>query len=97
MATSADAIANASTGTVSVSASVTVIENVPDNKVGLRFLLISGKKTDLLVDPNATLDFVKKAIYEAWPQGTIPFFNIELKRRETERKARLLRDRKMGC
>ncbi len=63
---SQDAI-NASTGTV--SASVIVNETVPETRVNLRFLLVTGKKTDMLVDPKNTIETVKKAIYEVWPKG----------------------------
>ncbi|KAI8824108.1 ubiquitin-related domain-containing protein [Fimicolochytrium jonesii] len=46
---------------------VVVNDRVPNNKVNLRFLLISGRRTDLLFDPTATVDFVRSQIFEAWP------------------------------
>lgn len=50
-------------------ASVVVNDKVPADKVNLRFLLVSGKRTDLLFDANETVDGVKTKIFEAWPRG----------------------------
>ncbi|KAJ3284714.1 hypothetical protein HDU76_008251, partial [Blyttiomyces sp. JEL0837] len=48
--------------------SVIVIDKVPEDKVNLRLLLVSGKKSDLLVNPSDTIDTVKQKIVDTWPK-----------------------------
>ncbi|KAI9014661.1 hypothetical protein BC832DRAFT_526631, partial [Gaertneriomyces semiglobifer] len=40
---------------------------VPSDKVNLRFLLVNGRKTDMLVDEANTIDEIKKMIWTVWP------------------------------
>ncbi|KAI9204291.1 uncharacterized protein BJ171DRAFT_506869 [Polychytrium aggregatum] len=45
----------------------TINDKVPDGQVNLRFLLVNGNKTDLLVLPTDTFEVVRKRIFEQWP------------------------------
>ncbi|TPX40004.1 hypothetical protein SeMB42_g06167 [Synchytrium endobioticum] len=42
--------------------------NANSNQVGLRLLLVSGKKHDVLADPTETVDAVRRRVYENWPK-----------------------------
>ncbi|KAJ3002817.1 Ubiquitin-like protein 3 [Thoreauomyces humboldtii] len=46
---------------------VVVNAKVPADKVNLRFLLISGRRTDLLCNAGDTIEDVKARIHAAWP------------------------------
>ncbi|TPX56268.1 hypothetical protein PhCBS80983_g04639 [Powellomyces hirtus] len=46
---------------------VVVNDKIPGNKINLRFLLISSKRTDMLFDPQDTIEIVKNRIWQAWP------------------------------
>ena len=46
-------------------------EQVPAEKYNLRFLLLSGNKTDMICDPTETVEQVKERVFEQWPKGTI--------------------------
>ncbi|KND01906.1 uncharacterized protein SPPG_03695 [Spizellomyces punctatus DAOM BR117] len=45
-----------------------VNDKVPDDKVNLRFLMISGQRTDVFLEPNDTVQVVKRKIYAVWPR-----------------------------
>ncbi|KAL2920238.1 hypothetical protein HK105_200306 [Polyrhizophydium stewartii] len=44
---------------------------VPSDKINLRLLLVSGKKTDLLMNPTDTIETVCRTIASAWPVENI--------------------------
>jgi hypothetical protein len=52
-----------------MSANPSVSENIPSGKVNLRFLLVSGKKTDLLCDPTDSIEEIRKKAHQQWPSG----------------------------
>lgn len=45
------------------------INDVPPDRVNLRLLLLSGRKTDLLVLPTASIEAVRGQIYQNWPSS----------------------------
>ncbi|KAI9101355.1 ubiquitin-related domain-containing protein [Phlyctochytrium arcticum] len=45
-----------------------VNDKIPDDKVNLRFLMISGQKTDVLMEANDTIISVKRKIFSVWPK-----------------------------
>ncbi|KAJ3220207.1 hypothetical protein HDU67_005533 [Dinochytrium kinnereticum] len=45
-----------------------VIDKVPEDQINLRLLLVSGKKSDILVSPADTIDAVKQKVFSAWPK-----------------------------
>ncbi|KAJ3070085.1 hypothetical protein HK102_006763, partial [Quaeritorhiza haematococci] len=47
---------------------VVVNDKVPDDKVNLRFLLVSGKKTDMMFGGGDSIEVVRKRIFESWPR-----------------------------
>ena len=40
----------------------TINESIPEQKANIRLLLVSGKKSDILVSPTDTIDTVTKLI-----------------------------------
>jgi hypothetical protein len=46
-----------------------IIDKVPEDQVNLRLLLVSGKKSDILVSGSDTVATVKVKIFEQWPKG----------------------------
>jgi hypothetical protein len=58
------------------SPSVKQNDTVPSGKVNLRFLLVSGKRTDLLCDPTDNIEHVRKQAHQQWPSGMKLFFDI---------------------
>lgn len=51
------------------SQSLVVIDTVPATKMNLRLLMVSGLKSDLLVNPSDTVAGVKQQILDSWPRG----------------------------
>ncbi|KAJ3100133.1 hypothetical protein HDU97_002465 [Phlyctochytrium planicorne] len=50
------------------SSSAIVIDKVPEDQINLRLLLVSGKKSDILVLPTDGVDTVKQKIFTTWPK-----------------------------
>ncbi|KAJ3154073.1 Ubiquitin-like protein 3 [Geranomyces michiganensis] len=63
----ADSTTHTVTEPSSVNVPVVVNDKIPADKVNVRFLLVSGKRSDLLCDPSDTVDEVRAKIYAAWP------------------------------
>ncbi|KAJ3277468.1 Ubiquitin-like protein 3, partial [Borealophlyctis nickersoniae] len=47
---------------------VVINDKIPEDKVNLRLLLVSGKRTDVMVSPSDTVDAVRKRAFEIWPR-----------------------------
>ncbi|TPX63150.1 hypothetical protein SpCBS45565_g06804 [Spizellomyces sp. 'palustris'] len=54
-----------------------VNDKVPDDKVNLRFLMISGQRTDVFLEPNDTVQVVKRKIYAVWPRDVHRGFGVQ--------------------
>lgn len=46
-------------------------DKCPPTKVNFRFLLISGLKYDLIVDPSDSIEDARKKAFSTWPKGLI--------------------------
>ncbi len=44
-------------------------EAVPSDKINLRFLLVDGRRTDLIVDPSNTAEEIQQKAFDTWPKG----------------------------
>ncbi|KXS13810.1 hypothetical protein M427DRAFT_58059 [Gonapodya prolifera JEL478] len=58
---------NVSAETVPEDTGVVHHDKVPSDQINLRFLLVSGKKTDMFCGPTETIDAVRNKIYQNWP------------------------------
>ena len=53
-----------------------VNETIPSDKINLRFLLVDGRRTDLIVNPSDNVDEVLQRAFETWPKGNEAIFII---------------------
>ncbi|KAI9015971.1 ubiquitin-related domain-containing protein [Hyaloraphidium curvatum] len=44
-----------------------VIDAVPPEKINLRLLLVSGRKTDMLAGPQESVEAVRRRVFDSWP------------------------------
>ncbi|KAJ3052307.1 hypothetical protein HK097_006560, partial [Rhizophlyctis rosea] len=47
---------------------VVINDKIPSGQVNLRLLLVSGKKSDVLVLPSDTVEAVRKKVFDSWPK-----------------------------
>ncbi len=53
-------------------------ETVPSDKINLQFLLVNGRRTDLIVAPTDTIDFIQQRAFDTWPKGGYKNFDEHL-------------------
>lgn len=49
---------------------------MPEDKINLRLILVSGKTKDFLFRPNESAGEIAQFVFENWPVGKTPYSSI---------------------